>query len=108
MKIILTILVLYIFVYIFFVVLAITKYSFLTYSDIDLDKSGLLSLSEISYIINSKIRYKCYLNNKDYVYCNKFPDKSKYIKIDLEVYSLKDGLPIKETTVFSENAQEQQ
>ncbi len=86
-------------VYLTYIFFALTKYHFITYSDIDLNKNGILSFHEINYILNSEIRYKCYTDNTEYTYCKEISNKKKYKKIVLEVFSLKDGLPIKKVII---------
>jgi len=76
--------------------LALTKYKYINFDDVDLNQNKFLSPSEIMYILNSSIRYKCYTNDKNYIYKKEVQDKGKYIKIILEIFLLKDGLPIKE------------
>ena len=79
--------------------LAITKYKYIRYGDIDLNGDKILEPSEIMYILDTRVRYKCYTNDKEYVYKNNISDSEKYRKIILEIYSLKDGLSIKEIEV---------
>ena len=89
-------------IYLVFFSLAIRKYKYITFSDIDLDQNKILTPSEISYILDSRIRYKCYTNDINYIHNDVLPNKKnikKYKKIILEIFSLKDGLPIKEITI---------
>jgi len=99
MKIILIISIIAICVYLGFLSLALTKYKYVTFTDIDLNQNGILAPSEIDYILNSKVRYRCYTDNIKYVYSEILPNKKEYKKIILEVFSLKDGLPIKEILI---------
>lgn len=89
-------------IYLVFFSLAIRKYKYITFADIDLDQNKILTPSEISYILDSRIRYKFYTNDINYVHSDVLPNKKnikKYKKIILEIFSLKDGLPIKEITI---------
>jgi len=54
-------------IYLSFLGLTLTKYKYVTFVDIDLDQNGILALYEIEYILNSKVRYKCYTNNGKYI-----------------------------------------
>lgn len=99
MKIILIILIVFICIYLGFLSLAITKYKYVTFSDIDLNQNRILTPSEINHILNSKIRYRCYTDDNKYIYSKVLLNKKEYKKIILEVFSLKDGLPIKEILI---------
>ncbi|ADV45618.1 hypothetical protein Nitsa_0347 [Nitratifractor salsuginis DSM 16511] len=99
MRRILSIFLIAIFVYSLFFILAIFKYKFVKFNDIDINKDEILSPSEIDYILESDVRYRCYSDDKKYTYYNNLPDKKGCKKISLEIYSLKDGLPIKEVNV---------
>ena len=99
MKIILIISIAVICIYLGFLSLALTKYKYVTFADIDLNQNGILTPSEIDYILNSKVRYRCYTDDNKYIYSNALPKKKEYKKIILEVFSLKDGLPIKEILI---------
>jgi len=99
MKIFIIMLVLIVSIYLVFWGLAITKYKFITFTDIDLNHNKILSLSEINYILNSKVRYRCYIDENKYKYSNTLPNKNVYKKVIMEIFSEKDGLPIKEILI---------
>ena len=86
-------------IYVCFVIFVLIKYKNIGFKDIDLNHNDFLSPSEIIYILNSDTRYKCYLNNEEYIYKKTIQGNKKYEKIILEIFSLKDGLPIKEIKI---------
>ena len=81
-------------VYVTLIIFLEEKYN-LTLHELDLNKNGFVSPTEVLYILDSDIRYKCYIDNS-YIYIKDIADTHQCRRLTVEVYSLKDGLPIKE------------
>jgi len=70
---------------------------YFTFNEVDLDKNGILTISELSYFLNTGKRYKFYTKEKGYQYFdyNNFNTLGRQ-DVVLEIFSLKDGLILKE------------
>jgi len=68
-----------------------------TYNEVDIDGSNFLTTSEFIYYSETSIRYKCYENGTERF---KYLDKNQQCdQIVLEIFSLKDGLTLKEIDI---------
>ena len=71
---------------------------YFTFHEVDLDKNGILTISELSYFLSTGEKYKFYTKEKGYQYFDYNNDFSSLDTKDivLEIFSLKDGLILKE------------
>ena len=72
------------------------KIKYFTFNEVDLNKDGILTLSEISYFLSTGKRYK-YWDGKEYKYIEYHNIFNK--DVTLEIFSLKDGLILKEIKI---------
>ena len=76
----------------------IKNYKGLTYSEIDLNSNGIVSVGEILYAMDTKKRFLCYKNGT-IEYVDKIYNHKICEQIYLEIYLLKDGLSLKKIKI---------
>ena len=81
-------------IYVTLIIFLEEKYN-LSLHELDLNKNGFVSPTEILYVLDCDKRYKCYKGGS-YIYIKDIANKHQCRLLTVEVYSLKDGLPIKE------------
>jgi len=84
-------------------ILYVVFFKSLTYSDIDLNKNHIISITELLYSLDTQKRFVCITEDGQKTKSSQLKqiNRNTCLSIILEVYSLKDGLILKRIKIKS-------